>query len=160
MKRLLIVVFLLITVNSLNAQNDKVKVMNFNQFEPLLHKENDTLYIINFWATWCKPCVEELPYFEKIHSKYKNTKMKVLLVSLDFKDELESRLLPFIKKRKIKSAIILLDESNPNTYIDKVSTNWSGAIPVTYIYKNQKAFFYEKSFTYDELEAIIKLNLK
>ncbi len=159
MKRLLIFVFLMITVISLNAQENKVKVMNFNRFEPLLHKENDTLYIVNFWATWCKPCVEELPYFEKIHTEYKNKKIKVLLVSLDFKDELESRLIPFIEKRKINSEIILLDESNPNTYIDKVSTNWSGEIPVTYIYKNQKVFFYEKSFTYDELEAIIKLKL-
>jgi len=139
----------------MNAQKVDVKVMRFNQFESYLNKDNDTLYIVNFWATWCKPCVAELPYFEKINSEYANNKVKVILVSVDFKDDLESRLIPFLKNKNIKSEVILLDETDPNMYIDKVSKKWSGAIPVTYIYRGDNVNFYEKNFTYKDLNLLV-----
>ena len=48
--------------------NDReIHVLDFNSFEPHLHLENDTTYIINFWATWCIPCRKEMPAFEQIH---------------------------------------------------------------------------------------------
>jgi thiol-disulfide isomerase/thioredoxin len=125
----------------------------------MLHNENDTLYIINFWATWCKPCVAELPYFEKLNKIYASEKLKIILVSLDFSDELETRVMPFILKNNIHSKVFLLNESNPNTFIDKISPRWSGAIPATYIYKGNVNSFYEKSFNYEELESIVKLKL-
>ncbi len=142
-----------------NAQEKTVEVITFERFEPMLHNENDTLYIINFWATWCKPCVAELPYFEKLNKVYASEKLKVILVSLDFADEMDTRLVPFLLKNNIQSKVILLDESNPNTFIDKVSPQWSGAIPATVIYKGKYNSFYEKSFVYEELESIVKLKL-
>src|SRR5512142_2271974 len=84
---------------------NKVPTLNFNKFEPYLHRTTDTLYIVNFWASWCVPCREELPAFEKIGDKYSKMKVKVLLVSLDFPNQLETRLLPFIKKYKLKSEV-------------------------------------------------------
>jgi thiol-disulfide isomerase/thioredoxin len=125
----------------------------------MLHNENDTLYVFNFWATWCKPCVAELPYFEKLNKIYASEKLKIILVSLDFADEIDTRVMPFLLKNNIQSKVILLDESNPNTFIDKVSTQWSGAIPATYIFKGKLNSFYEKSFNYEELESIVNLKL-
>src|SRR5690606_6809447 len=65
----------------------KVVSLNFEALEKkYFQKKNDSIYVINFWATWCKPCIKELPAFEKIASEYADKKVKVLLVSLDFPD--------------------------------------------------------------------------
>lgn len=129
-----------------------VPVYDFDGFEPYLHRDNDTTYVVNFWATWCKPCVKELPAFEELNRKYAGEKVKVLLVSLDFIRHYDSKLLPFIKERQIKSKVLLLNDPHSNRWIDKVSPEWSGAIPATVIYRGDKRAFYERSFSFDELE--------
>lgn len=134
----------------------KVPIYNFSQLEPLLNKNNDTTYVINFWATWCKPCIAELPAFEKLNSDYTNKKLKVILVSLDFPENMEKQVLPFIEKQKIKSEVILLDDPDANNWIPKVSEEWSGAIPATLINHNGKRKFFERSFTFQELEDEVK----
>jgi thiol-disulfide isomerase/thioredoxin len=151
--------FVFFYVFSSFAQEKLVEVYHFDKFQTFLKKNNDTLYIFNFWATWCKPCVEELPFFDKINQYYKDQKVKVILVSLDFSDEIETRLIPFLQKKDIKSKVIVLDESNPNTFIDKICPEWSGAIPATLIFKEMEFSFYEQSFTYDELNSIVKQKL-
>jgi thiol-disulfide isomerase/thioredoxin len=136
----------------------QVPVMDFDGLEPYLHKENDTTYIINFWATWCAPCVKELPAFEELNEKYRNEKVKVLLVSLDFIKHYDTKLIPFIQERNIKSEVILLNDPRSYLWIDKVSPDWSGAIPATLIYRGNKRKFYEQSFTYESLEMeLLKL---
>ncbi len=135
----------------------KVVSLNFEALEKkYFQKKNDSIYVINFWATWCKPCIKELPAFEKIASEYADKKVKVLLVSLDFPDKIEEQVIPFIKKNNIKSEVILLDDADANSWIPKVSPDWSGAIPATVIYKNDRRKFYEQSFTFEALETEIK----
>ncbi|WP_286927992.1 TlpA family protein disulfide reductase [Flavobacterium sp. UBA4197] len=130
----------------------KVKSFDFNGLEPLLKKDNDTTYVVNFWATWCVPCVAELPHFEKLNADYKDKKVKVLLVSLDMPQKVESNLLPFIKKKNMQSEIVYLNDPDANAWISKVDTAWSGAIPATVIYKGDKRKFFEQSFTYEALQ--------
>jgi len=130
----------------------------YEQFDDLAHifkQQSDTTYIINFWATWCKPCVEELPYFETLTKKYKNSPVKVILVSLDFKKQLVKKLLPFIKKHQLQSEVLVLTDPDANTWVDKVDPAWSGAIPVTLIYKQEQRAFYEEAF--EDLAALEKV---
>ena len=135
----------------------KVVSLNFEELEQqYLQKKNDSIYIINFWATWCKPCIKELPAFEKLASNYSDKKVKLLLVSLDFPDKLESQVIPFIERNNIQSEVVLLDDADANSWIPKVSPQWSGAIPATIIYKKNTRKFYEQSFTFEELEAELK----
>ena len=136
--------------------HEPVPVLDFDTFEPWLNRETDSVYVINFWATWCAPCVRELPAFEAIHEKYAEHKVKVLLVSLDFPNHMESRLLPFIAERQLKSRVIMLDEPNANRWIPIVSEEWSGAIPATVIYGRGFRQFYEREFTLEQLEEIIQ----
>ncbi|RMA56791.1 TlpA disulfide reductase family protein [Ulvibacter antarcticus] len=137
----------------------RVPSLNFDELNTFLTKENDSTYIINFWATWCKPCIKELPAFEEVAAKYSEAKVKVILVSLDFPDKLESQVIPFIDKNEIKSQVILLDDADANRWIPKVSKEWSGAIPATIIYNGNTRKFYERSFTYEELEKELELIL-
>ena len=137
--------------------SEKVVSLNFEELEQqYLQKKNDSIYIINFWATWCKPCIKELPAFEKLASNYSDKKVKLLLVSLDFPDKLESQVIPFIERNNIQSEVVLLDDADANSWIPKVSPQWSGAIPATIIYKKDNRKFYEQSFTFEELEAELK----
>ena len=132
----------------------------YEDFSALLHKNNDTTYVVNFWATWCKPCVEELPYFDQLAEKHKGEKVKVLLVSMDFADQVKGRLKPFIKKKKVQSEVVVFDAPKPNEWIPKIDEKWSGAIPATYIYRGKEHSFYERSFDYETLESVVQPFLK
>jgi thiol-disulfide isomerase/thioredoxin len=132
-----------------------VKAYDYAGLEYFLTQKNDTTYVVNFWATWCVPCVEELPHFEKINANYRENKVKVILVSLDMVKMIEGKLLPFIKNKQIKSEVLLLRDPDADSWIPKVDSTWSGAIPATVIYNAESRKFYEKSFTYDELEKEI-----
>ncbi len=139
------------------APEQTVPVYDFRQFEPILHPTaSDTLYVVNFWATWCAPCIKELPYFEQLGAQYTPQKVKVLLISLDFKNQIETRVIPFMERKQLKSKVIVLSDPDANAWIDKVDPSWSGALPATMIIKGDKREFHEKSFTtYDELESLI-----
>ncbi len=129
---------------------------NFDDLAFIFQQKNDTTYVINFWATWCAPCVKELPYFEELNQKYTDKKLKVILVSQDFSKQLEKKLKPFLEKNKLQSEVLVLIDPDANSWIDKVNPAWSGAIPATVVYKGDKNEFYEKSFeNFEELEEII-----
>ncbi|TAI46722.1 TlpA family protein disulfide reductase [Flagellimonas allohymeniacidonis] len=129
----------------------KFPVYDFDGFEPLLHKDDSYTYIVNFWATWCKPCIKELPYFEQVNEEFKDKNVKVLLVSLDMPNMWKSRLEPFVEKKGIQSEVVILDDPKQNDWIPKVAEEWGGGIPATLIYKGKKRNFYEQEFTYEEL---------
>lgn len=133
-----------------------LEVYDFNGFQKFLEKKDDKVYVVNFWATWCAPCVKEMPYFEKLSQVYKDDQVEVLFVSLDFPHLYDSKLKPFIKDKNIQSKVVALNDVDMNTWIPKVDENWSGSIPATIIYKNDVSKFYEKSFTYEELESELK----
>ena len=139
------------TVDTIVSENTEIEVFNFDQLESFLSSNTDKTLVVNFWATWCKPCIKELPYFEAIQTKYKSD-VRVILVSLDFSDKLESQLIPFVTENAIQSQVVLLDDPYENEWIPKVDSTWSGAIPATLILNDNKRIFYEKSFTQEELE--------
>ncbi len=123
-----------------------------------IHNSSDTIYVVNFWATWCKPCVQELPDFEKLGQESANTKTKVLLVSMDFKENLKDKVEPFLKKNNYRTECVLLDEIDGNSFINKLYPKWSGAIPATYVTKQNKKQeeFIEKKLHYEELKTILE----
>lgn len=147
-------------VSPKNSDDFNLEVFDYNGFEKFLNKKDDVVHVVNFWATWCAPCVKELPYFEKLNSEYASKNVEVLLVSLDFPHLYESKLKPFIIEKSIASKVVALDDVDMNTWIPKVDENWSGSIPATIIYKNDNYKFYEQSFTYANLEEEVKQFLK
>lgn len=126
---------------------------SFNEIEPLFEipsEDDGSITLINFWATWCGPCVKELPYIESLHQSFEKGKIDITLVSLDFKRDLKKKLLPFLNKQSIQSKVILLTDPKEHEWIDKVDPSWSGAIPITVIIKGGKKYFIEKVFHSDK----------
>lgn len=152
----ILITSILLGYGTVDAQNQEIKVTDFEGLEPLLEKNNDTTYVINFWATWCKPCVEEMPGFLKAASEMRSEKVRFVFVSLDFPGQVETRLKPFVKKHEMEDMVILLDDPDSNSWIEKVDPQWSGAIPATLIYKGTDRDFYEKSLSYNDLINIIE----
>lgn len=140
-----------LTLNSGYAQpsdtsfnNDDIPIYTFDELEPLLYTEDSKIHIINFWAMWCAPCIKELPLFENYAKQNKNVEMT--LVSLDFPKDIETKLKPFLKKKGISLNVVLLDDPNANSWINKIDPNWSGAIPFTIIFNHKKRSYHERSF--------------
>ncbi|MGG8497835.1 TlpA disulfide reductase family protein [Tenacibaculum sp. TC6] len=133
-------------------ENIKITTLNYEQLKPILHKNDNKTYVINFWATWCVPCVKELPAFEKLHKEYKDKQVEVILVSLDFSRQIESNLLPFIKEKQLQSTVLHFDDPNEQFWIKDIAENWTGSIPATLIYNAEKRKFYEQTFHYNDLE--------
>ena len=128
--------------------------LNYTEIKPLLNQKGDKIYVVNFWATWCAPCIKELPYFESLNQR---KDVEVLLVSLDFPKHKQSRLLPFVDKNKLQSKIVHLDDKDENYWINDIDPNWSGALPATLIFTKKQRGFYEQSFTASKLDKILKL---
>jgi thiol-disulfide isomerase/thioredoxin len=131
------------------------------ELKQLFEQSNDTTYVINFWATWCKPCVKEMPYFEQLHEEMKNEKVRVILVSLDFDTDLESKMKPFVEERQLQSDVIAFINADYNSWIGEIEDAWDGAIPATIIYNaNDRKFISGELDSYESLKATVSDMMK
>ncbi len=136
------------------AYGQTAEVAKFAEVQKVLSSANDTTYIVNFWATWCVPCVKEFPAFQELAHKHRNEKVKLVMISLDFASEREKTLVPFLAKHPIEAKVLLLDEPDYNSWIDKVDKAWGGEIPVTLMINVAKGIhgFFDHDFTPQSLE--------
>lgn len=164
MKNLFLLSFISVFLN-VQAQNTTepvLEIVNYDELKEIIHAEDDVLYVVNFWATWCKPCIDELPGFMEVNEIYKDEpKFKMILVSLDQARAIDSRVRKFINNNNISADVYILDDiKRMNEWIPDVDPSWSGAIPATVFYKNKKkVHFKELEMTKYELEDLIDDNL-
>ncbi|WP_158838086.1 TlpA disulfide reductase family protein [Polaribacter sp. L3A8] len=140
-------------VKEVSQKITTVKSYTYTELKPLLEKKDGKTYVVNFWATWCAPCVKELPAFEKLNQEYAAKNVEVILVSLDFPKQIDKRLIPFINKNNLQSKVVLLNDVNEDVWIKAIDATWSGALPATLIYNAKGRKFYEQSFDYEKLET-------
>lgn len=136
-------------------KDDPFSVYEFDDFQKLfLNKKDGKVHVINFWATFCAPCLKEMPYFYQLN---KETDAEVLMVSLDMGMMMDSDLKPYLEKHPVEAKLIVLDDPESNKWIPKVNPNWNSSIPATLIYKDDESKFYDKPFrNYKELLTAVK----
>ncbi len=132
-----------------------IPVYDFNGLRPMLESSDDTILVVNFWATWCRPCVEEIPHFLEAAEELKGQPVRFVYVSLDFRKNLESGVIPFVRNRGMNGSVVLLHDPDADRWIGQVDSGWSGAIPATLFVSGERRIFREKALTKDELIQII-----
>lgn len=121
------------------------------EIKAIISNREGKLLLVNIWATWCVPCREEFPDLVKIYSKYKD-KVDVVGISVDYPDEVNSKILPFIKKNQGNFPMYVNGIRSSDVFIDLFDKDWNGAIPATFIYdkngKQVKRLFGKEDFNY------------
>jgi len=161
MKKIITVIIFLsgfIFTNQLFSQNQNIKIIDVPQLEELMKPtSSQNITVINFWATWCKPCIKELPYFVEAQAEF--PEVDFIYMSLDF-EENATRADKFASKKGLNpKGLYLINNLDYNSWIDKVSPEWSGAIPATLLIVDGKKYFYEKEFHEGELKSLINQKL-
>jgi thiol-disulfide isomerase/thioredoxin len=147
-----LVLLLVLLPNVLLAQTQTVKPINPKELAQIIAAKKDSVVVLNFWATWCKPCVAELPYFEQLYQTHQGQKVSIILVSLDDPADNQRLVTPFVRKRSMHTEVYQMTEPNPNVWINDFEPNWSGAIPVTLFYAGgKKVQFHNGEITSNEL---------
>jgi thiol-disulfide isomerase/thioredoxin len=151
------IIFLMISFLTVNGQN--IRLISASDLESRLTNGKDTTFVVNFWATWCVPCLRELPNFEKLQAEFAGQKLKVILLSIDNKSKANSAVATFVRKRKLKNEVLVADEQKPQDYISKLEKSWTGSLPATLIVNKarNKRLFFEKEFSYPDLLNEYKL---
>lgn len=149
-KILLMVGFLVCMAPVFSQEIGKIKVTRLDS----LVKNSTGPLIINFWATYCKPCIEEMPYFQSLSKKHG---VELLLVSLDMYDFYPDKIKKFVQRMNVTAPVIWLDESDADYFCPVVDSAWSGAIPASLFVNNSTGYrrFIEDELTEQELEKII-----
>jgi thiol-disulfide isomerase/thioredoxin len=153
----LVTLILVVFGANLSFSQQKANLISFEQLNNKVTSINDSIYVVNFWATWCGPCLKELPDFEKFHSENTNPKVKLLLISFDFPNEIK-KVNKFIEKKGLKPPVYIIGDTDQNAFIDKVSENWQGTIPATWFVnnKNGKKLFIEKPLKFEEIQKYVQ----
>lgn len=130
---------------------------NADQLMSRLRAGRDTTFVVNFWATWCVPCVKELPEFDELQRRFAGQKVKVLLVSFDFEDAYPRKLREFIVRKKLQPEVLWFRETDADSFIPKIDVRWSGALPATIIMRVGADFkrLIERPITAGEVAALV-----
>lgn len=133
--KLMIITYLLISQFFLPINNSEIVVEKIDSvsLDNLIKERNGKLLLVNIWATWCIPCREEFPDLVKLNSTY-NNKIDIAAVSVDYEDEIDSKIIPFLKKNNVNFPVYVSGFKNDDSLINYFKSKWSGAIPATFIF--------------------------
>lgn len=126
--------------NTPEAANVSLKSLSISETADFLQKKNDTLYVTNFFATWCGPCVKEIPHFKKKIEELKDQPVKITFVSLDQKEIWNTEVPRFTMQHGIQNHTFLLDgQLLDESFFKNNFKEWTGnAIPFTFMRRGDK----------------------
>lgn len=130
---------------------------SFEEIEPLFRQNDGITYVINFWATWCKPCIAEMPYLEQLAAENPPGRLQVIMISLDRPADIRTRMKDFVEDRPLDLPVVSFTDDNFRNWIGRVSPDWRrSSIPATYVYRNGRSHFNGGAISsYRELRGLV-----
>jgi thiol-disulfide isomerase/thioredoxin len=121
-------------------------------------KNTDKPTVVNFWATFCKPCIAEIPHFEKLVKQYEKDSVQLLLVSLDMEEMYPAKIQSFAGRFGFTAPIVYLAETNADIFCPRIDKKWSGAIPASLFINNKTGYrkFFEEELSEQKFETELK----
>lgn len=135
-----------------NAETPTLKEVTPDDAMVVLEQSNARLTVVNFWATWCVPCVEEFPAFVKLDRTLDDRGVDVIFISTDFPNE-KKKVVEFLAEHGV-TGTSYLKTGNSTEFVNSFSEEWSGAVPATFIYDEKDTLldFWEGKVSYEELK--------
>jgi len=130
----------------------------YAEVEPFFQQKNDNItYIVNFWATWCRPCISEMKHFEQLTRETSRDDLQVVMISLDKTENVHTKLKDFVASRPLNLPVVSFTDNYFDGWIYKVDNAWQrSSIPVTLVYRNGKRYFNKGQISsYRELKGIV-----
>lgn len=151
-----ILLFFLVAGSFLGQAQQQAEIITLTQLQEIIQGKGEHVKVINFWATWCAPCIKEMPLFEKLGQDRADVKVTLVSMDLDL-DSDPSKVHKFVARKKLQSQVVILDAKDPNSWIDQIEKTWSGALPATIVVnsKTGKRIFVEKELHEGDLEKLI-----
>lgn len=156
---LLISLLLVPSCQKIQKLQTNVTQIDSTNLQNLIDESRNSVLVINVWATWCVPCVEEMPDLIKLAKYYENENVNLIGISIDYPEEIETKILPFLQQHKINFPVYVNNFNNDEVLINFLNSNWSGAIPATFVYDKkgiQKDFLLGKHSFIDFKTAVEK----
>jgi thiol-disulfide isomerase/thioredoxin len=152
-------IFFIALVMVKTSFSQEVKTVSFDELMKILNDHNGSTKVVNFWATWCKPCVDELPYFVQAADKMKNENFEFIFVSVDFLS-VHASVVEKAKQIGLKGTLLHLNAPG-NEWIDQVDSTWSGAIPYTILIlpNRKRSTHYDQFDNYEALKSFLDKNI-
>lgn len=143
----------------LSIQAQEIRKMNIDELESYIQSRSQPA-VINFWATWCAPCIEEMPWFNKIVGQHKD--VELIFVSVDNEKAFPEKIRAVINQKKIKATILWLSETNADIFCPRIDKSWGGSIPATLLMNHKSSYrkFIEEQLSPPELRKELRYLLK
>jgi thiol-disulfide isomerase/thioredoxin len=129
-----------------------VELIDQKGLDKIIREREGKPLLLNIWATWCQPCVEEFPDLIKLAAS--DTLVEVVGISVDYPDELHTKVLPFLEKLKVPFKIYIAKFDKQEDFIAALDSTWNGAVPATFFYngKGRKQFAFIGQGTFEQFE--------
>ncbi len=141
------------------SKGKNVELVTMDELTDILNNTGDELIVCNFWATWCKPCIEEMPFFDKLQDEFKEDEVRVIFVSVDDIKNTD-KVKTFVRQKQVRSQVMQMNEDNKalKSWFSKIQGGWEGDIPATLFIRTDgdiKTFYTGRFDTYEELRAAL-----
>lgn len=136
----------------------EVRAVNTAELDQIMEKTRGKVTVLNFWATWCLPCVQEMPDFVTLYNESDLESFALVSLSIDDVAEVSGAIPEFQRTHKMPFPIYVLNERNDEALLKAVRGKFNGMIPTTFIYDKSGALvkMVEGSVTLAELRELLK----
>jgi len=135
----------------LAAEPVTVELVAEEGLKKLRQSDSSKLRLINFWATWCGPCVTEFPELVQINRMYRHRDFEMVTVAANYPDE-QKQVLGFLQKQHASNKNLLFGDRDKYKLMEAFDKDWTGALPYTLLLSPTGAVLYKQQGEIDALE--------